>query len=123
MFLRTIAQLNACPFTDKKRNFYPAGEPLGHVNDLPVGVHHLIAAALTGILRRVVSSRQALWHGSTDAHQLYMQPSCNLCTQDTSSHHSNKNVPKFLQESTASQSLTVFFSTLSKHSLWIFLKF
>lgn len=28
----------------------PAGEPLGHVDNLPVGVHDFVAATLTGVL-------------------------------------------------------------------------
>lgn len=33
----------------EKRIFYPAGESLGHVDDLPVGVHDFQTAALTGV--------------------------------------------------------------------------
>lgn len=35
----------------RRRSSHPAGEPLGHDHDLSIGVHNLIAAALTGVLR------------------------------------------------------------------------
>lgn len=57
---------------------YPAGEPPGHVHDLPVRVHHLVAAALAGVLGRVVAAAEPLRHGAADARQLDVQPACDL---------------------------------------------
>lgn len=60
---------------------YPAGEPFGHVDDLSVGVHDLVATIFTGVLRRVVPATQALWYSSTHSHQLNVQPACYLHIQ------------------------------------------
>lgn len=67
---------------------YPAGQPLGHVDDLSVGVHHLVAATLTGVLRRIISSTQPLRNRSTDSHQLNVQPPCYL--KDTLNKQNDK---------------------------------
>lgn len=60
---------------------YPAGEPFGHVDDLSVGVHDLVATIFTGVLRRVVPATQALWYSSTHSHQFNVQPACYLYIQ------------------------------------------
>lgn len=60
---------------------YPAGESFGHVDDLSVGVHDLVATIFTGVLRRVVPTTQALWYSSTHSHQLNVQPACYLYIQ------------------------------------------
>lgn len=64
----------------KNTTIYPAGEPPGHVHHLPVGVHHLVAAALAGVLGRVVSSAEPLRYGAADPRQLDVQPARDLCT-------------------------------------------
>lgn len=69
-------------FETKNWGTYPAGEPLGHVDDLAVGVHHLVAAALAGVLRGVVAAAQTLRDGSADSHQLDVQPAGYLLTPD-----------------------------------------
>lgn len=53
------------------------------MHHLPVGVHHLVAAALAGVLGRVVSSADSLRYGAADPRQLDVQPARDLCTSAT----------------------------------------
>lgn len=51
------------------------------MDDLPVGVHHLVAAALAGVLRRVVAAAHAFRGRSAYPHELHVQATRNLTTR------------------------------------------